>query len=711
MRSSALVTVVVLLFIAITSTQAATEIQISQLQGLPDSTPFRLITSVASSGNGYLVAWGATTTSNSTVYFDPPMTIYVRVLGADGAPAQPSAIALGKGQQPAVTWNGHEYLVVWGNTSPTTGLLPTPSAVGVRVREDGSLIDPQPVTLVSEVNPFSYLSTVVWSGSQYLVTWNRGMALVDAGLHSSRLISLPAIGTVPLYSASSGGGFLAITAALISGKQRLFIVPISSTGDVGDAIPLNGPHAGAVGVDGGYALIWDDTSNLRYARLRPDGTMLSTSIAVPGHVEFPHIAARDGRIVAAWEKIPSASPSIVCTVRLDTTVQPVCSAGRQHDPAIALSSTSVLLAWSDHATNSDNMRVAVTPSFDLPRADSAGRSLSDVQSTPVAERRSDGATTVAWSAFDVLTKRPLVHLGGMNSKGVKLADRFAFDTALDQGTPAISSGVGRTMILWPEGPPESSKIRMTIFDDSTEALIATLPIATGSAPSAAFDGQEWLVSWQSPAGVIQFAIINRDGNAMASGSMPATSGIQSAPAVAWSGKVFFVVWRESVVPLPGVPAIDRIQAVTISVAGVQSSALTLDFADAGRLTAPSVGRNGDRVLASWGRFNTLREALFDAGGKQIGRFIDFAWPVAFARTSTRAMAGGFATLAGSQVALTSSEGLALDTIDVAFIGDNGDLVIDPANRFTFVYSRAVGGSNTATFAQTIGLPRRRAGTR
>jgi hypothetical protein len=36
-----------------------------------------------------------------------------------------------------------------------------------------------------------------------------------------------------------------------------------------------------------------------------------------------------------------------------------------------------------------------------------------------------------------------------------------------------------------------------------------------------------------------------------------------------------------------------------------------------------------------------------------------------------------------------------------------DFVVDPANRFTFIYSRLVRPAASANFAQTIALPRRR----
>ncbi|HXH41511.1 MAG TPA: hypothetical protein VNN08_22980 [Thermoanaerobaculia bacterium] len=700
--------IVIVLLAGLSSASAASEIQISDTT-LNPTPPYRLRTTAVSNGNGYLIAW-----EESLVADPDSTTIYIRAVGADGVPTGTMATALGTGLEPRIAWNGHEYLVVWGVTSPTGGPLPTPAVVGVRVREDGSPIDLQPVTLVSEVNPFSLGTTVVWSGSQYLVTWDRGMALVDTDLHA-KLVLLPSTGGNPTYSATSDGSFVVLTIAYssVSGsfKAMLYIVPISSTGEVGTPILLNGSRANAVGIDGGYALIWDDNVNLHFARLQTDGKMLSTSIVGPGSVGFPRLATRDGRIVASWESMPDGNHTRVCTARLDTLSQPTCSvvtAGIQHDPAIAIASTSVLAVWSERENGVDSVRMAVTPSSDVPRADlGSGRSLSDIQPPAlVAEGHGDGTVAAAWSEYNKGTEHLEVHLGGTTSKATKLPERVVFATALDQTSPVIAAGAGRTMVLWTEG----QKIRMTVVDDASKAVIATLPLATGTAPSVAFDGDEWLVAWQSSlaGGVVQFAVVNSDGNMVSSGALgiaAPTSLSQSAPAVAWSGKTFLVTWRESAAP--GQPPVDRIQVSTVNAAGVSSLPMTLDFSTAS-LSNPSIAGNADRILVAWGRpVNTLRQALFDSGGKQLGNFIDFAWPYAFTRTRTHAMAGGFASLAGSRMALTSSDGRALATMNVPPVAATGDFAVDPANRFAFVYSHAVAGAGIATFAEILGLPRRR----
>jgi hypothetical protein len=685
---------------------AIAEIQISQLTLGDVAPPHRLRTSVASNGRGYVVAWEATADATSDV-----TSIYVRVLGADGVALRPSPTLLGSGREPRAAWNGSEYLVVWGITSPTSGSLPTPSVAGMRLREDGSLIDLQPVTLASEVNPFSEIATVAWNGSEYLITWGRGMALVSADLQHSKPLLLPSVGGLT-YSGTVGGSFLVLAQFRVGTIWQFYLVPVSAEGVFGTQSLLNGARGNIIASDDGYAAIWDDETNLHFGRLRSDGTIVSASIVAPGSVGFPRLAERDGRIVSSWESMPDDTHTRICTARFDTLIPPVCSAESanvQHDPSIGTSSTSILAVWSDQTNLRDSVHALVSTVSELPHVQAgAGRSISDLASMPAAEKRTDGSVTVAWSEYNQSTKHTEIHLGGTSSRGVKLTERAVFVDSLDQTSPALAAGLGRTMSLWEEGPAESAKIRMTIFDDATKGIIATLPLAAGIAPSVAFDGKEWLATWQSPSGIIRFALINSDGSTIASGAMPAetpTSSRQTVPAVAWSGKVFVVTWRETIAPGSGLSPGDRIEAATVDMAGVASASRTLDGAEGG-LAAPSLAANGNRLLVSWGTpSGTLRRMLFDDAGKQLSGFIDTALPEAASVTHTRMVPNGFATFAGSRITLTSADGSALTAVDVPETAAGGDFAADIDGRVVLVYAHYVGFGMLATFAETLALPR------
>jgi len=701
--------VLFLLLISLPSALSAGEIyQFAQELAGDVAPPYRLRTSVASNGRGYVVAWEATGDVSSDA-----RSIYIRVLGPDGIPLRPSPTFLGSGREPRVVWNGHEYLAAWGISSGLRGPLSSPTVVGVRVREDGSLIDTSPVTVVSESNPFSTHTTLDWTGSKYLVTWSRGIALVDADLQHFEIVG--SAGGTPTYAASLGGSFVVLSSVYESTSFSLYVMPFSSTGQLGTVSTLKASRGNIVPFDDGYALIWDDETNLHYGQLSAAGEMLSTQIVGPGSLGFPRLATRDRRLVASWEAFLDDTHTRICSARFETIFQPVCSAvsaNLQHDPSIGTASASILVAWSDRRSSGsrDAIRVLRTPVSEAPHVEAGlGRSISDPSSTPAVERLSDGSLAVAWNEYNQKTKHTEIHLGGRTKFGGNVADRALFANDLDQTLPAIAAGAGRTMALWEEGPAGSTNIRMTIINDATKAVIATLPLADGSAPAVAFDGKEWLAVWQSPLRVIRFALINSDGSVIASGAMPAetiNSSIQTAPAVVWNGKGFFVTWRETVAPGAGVVAGERIELSTVNTAGFASPSRTLDRADAG-MAAPSLAANGSRLLVSWGTpSGTLRQMLFDDAGKPLSAFIDFALPSAVSSTRTHAMPNGytiFAALAGSRIAFTSADGRALETFDVPDETAGGDFVVDPNGRFEMIYTR-LNGSFISTVAQTVGVP-------
>ena len=707
-RAGVLVVILFLTTLLPAAIAEAQTIQLSQETLYDLAPPYRFRTSIATNGRGYVVAWEATPDPANEV-----RSIYIRVLGADGVPLRPSPTLLGSGREPRVVWNGHEYLAAWGITSSTSGPLATPSVVGVRLREDGSLIDATPITIITETNPFSTELTLDWNGSQYLVTWSRGIALVDADLQRYRIIG--SVGGTAFYAATLPSSFVVLSSVHQLSDFSLYLMPFSSSGELGTASLLRASRANIVPYADGYVLIWDDDTNLHYGQLTADGRMVSSFVFAPGRVGFPRLATRNDRFLASWEAFLDDTHTRVCTVRFETIFQPVCSAvstGLQHDPAIGTAASSILVAWSDRASASsrDSVRVLRSPISETPHVEAGvGRSVSDASSTPAAERRSDGSLAVAWSEYNPSTKRTEIHLGGKSGQA-RVPDRALFPDDFDQTSPAMAAGLGRTMVLWEEGAPASSNIRMTIVNDATKSAIATLPLAAGSAPSAAFDGRDWLAVWQSSIGVIRFALINSDGSVIASGAMPAetlNASMQTSPAVAWSGKSFFVTWRETVAPGAGVAPGERIEIASVNTAGVASASRTLDDADAG-LAAPSVAANGSRLLVSWGTASgTLRQLLFDDAGKQLTGFIDFAWPDGVWRTRMRAMSIGyamFAVFAGSRIALTSYDGRALDAFDVPDVAAGGDFAADSDGRFDVVYSRS-SGQMMATFAQTVGSPR------
>lgn len=89
-------------------------------------------------------------------------------VGKQGAPIDAEAIVIesfGASSRPSLTWNGQEYLVVWGG--------PDPSIMARRILPTGQLIDLEARRLSSIEHGFQ--PSVTWNGREYLLAWTAGV--------------------------------------------------------------------------------------------------------------------------------------------------------------------------------------------------------------------------------------------------------------------------------------------------------------------------------------------------------------------------------------------------------------------------------------------------------------------------------------------------------------------------------------------------------
>jgi len=100
--------------------------------------PMQVRSDVAAGANGYMFTYRSEIAAQSRIMAHP--------LDADGAPLTPEPIQLDAGSAingpmgPSVAWNGSLYLVAWANAS---------GIVAQRIQQDGSLVDPSPVLVMS----------------------------------------------------------------------------------------------------------------------------------------------------------------------------------------------------------------------------------------------------------------------------------------------------------------------------------------------------------------------------------------------------------------------------------------------------------------------------------------------------------------------------------------------------------------------------------
>jgi hypothetical protein len=125
------------------------------------------VRAAASNGHDALVAIGTAT---------GPVLQQINASGS-----RPSAVALPTGADVSqIASNGTDYLVVWNVPFLCNQLCPPiPMPVyALRVRSDGTWIDPAPVQLAPDGQTLS----VAWSGTAYVVSW-----FEDDGIHATRV--------------------------------------------------------------------------------------------------------------------------------------------------------------------------------------------------------------------------------------------------------------------------------------------------------------------------------------------------------------------------------------------------------------------------------------------------------------------------------------------------------------------------------------------
>ena len=134
---------------------------------------------VAWDGTNFLVVWHDTR-SGSHIYGARVSDAGV-VLDGTGIPVSTAA---GFQDDPALSWNGMQYLVVWKQSNGTTIDIQ-----GVRVNRNGTLADSSPIGIETGAG-FSSDPAVAWSGV-WLVVWVGGAGIQGARVSHTARCSIP----------------------------------------------------------------------------------------------------------------------------------------------------------------------------------------------------------------------------------------------------------------------------------------------------------------------------------------------------------------------------------------------------------------------------------------------------------------------------------------------------------------------------------------
>jgi VCBS repeat-containing protein len=453
---------------------------------------------------------------------------------------------------PAVAWNGTEYLLTWIDGRNGGGR----DVYAARVSSTGTVLDPTGIVVYSETDAVTTIGAaaanehpaVASDGSNFFIVWTS-------------------------YDTSSNPG-------------QVFGARVSSAGTVLDATPRLIRYVGGstssilprVAYGGGvYLVTWDEndgaSDQVGAITVSTAGVTQGTALLFASSTAQPDVDFDGTNFFVVYMNTLAGR---IAGQRISPAGAPVGAAGYLNvsggiAPAVAWNGSEHLVVWELYSSGSSDIngvRVAVggTPIDGTPLVINAAAGTQ--KHAAVASLGTNGFA-VAWSDLNTTdVSMTTVTTAGAVSTGSTLAS-----AANSQLTPALATGASNVLALWADQRGNASGLF-----DVYGVLLSTAGAPQGSAvlitqagneqyaPAVAFDGTNYLVVWEDHRGAtadIYGARVNTSGTVLDVPAfvISAAANNQMAPAVAWNGTNYLVVWQD-----------DRTTAGTFDVYGARVSA-------------------------------------------------------------------------------------------------------------------------------------------
>ncbi|WP_437550013.1 MYXO-CTERM sorting domain-containing protein [Sorangium sp. So ce367] len=482
---------------------------------------------VASDGTNFLVVWsdwrGDLTTSSDGA------DLYAARIAPDGTVLDPRGIPISTGpgaqEQPAISWDGTNYLVAWSDHQTGTNS----QVYATRVSPLGSVLNPGGMLL----NP-GYRGggspSIAFDGARHLVVW---------------------IGVPPDSATSS------LVGTFVTPEGVATIAP-AFTG-------ISGSSPVVASARGSFVVAWSRYNSgtldyeVRMSRVSAAGGILDPAGILVGTGTCPRLATDGSQYALAWV---SKWGSVGLTrldaeaTRLDTTFVDSETLADFTCAAVAFDGSNYLVGWP---TDSQQMTIQRFPTAGppLPGTIVAGQAS---QHTSPAIASGGGRSLVVWrrpSPFGRPQPRELT-LSRIAADGALLAPS---DVPLTPGSnrqlaPDAAFDGANYLVVWDDtGADGDRDIHGTRVSPAGEILdpsgiaIADAP-GEQAAPRVAFDGENHLVVWQDDRNAaasltdIYAARVTPRGEVLAASPLSAASAAQTSPDVAAGGGAALVAWTD-----------------------------------------------------------------------------------------------------------------------------------------------------------------------
>lgn len=566
---------------------------------------------------------------------------------------------------PAVAWNGREYLVVWSDARDSKRHI-----YGARVTPGGEVIEKQGILLsgttgtqtyprvasdgsgwlvvwqdIRSTSPDIYgckvsaeavpsktygISTrqdneetpdVTWNGSYFLVVWRdyRGIATVDTDIYGCRV-------------AKNG--------IRLAGD---IIISCNSTGLAGTPGTQRSPRVCAMGTS--YVVVWEDcrngaNSDVYGARIASNGAVVDKGglliSAAEGDQELPSVSYGGSRLLAVWR---NRSNRAITGARIETNGTVLDPGGISISAAMAGSHGATvvgrdgkfMVAWNTlDAIDANVATTAVLENGSVANPLGVVISLGLDNQLDYCAAFNGVEYAIVWSqlvngTYDILGARLSTAGELITPTPVNLTQAFVGD----QTQPAIAWNGSQYLIVWSgtETYAVSQRDIRGLRFTSSLSPIDTSAINIGAAnqdqilPCVASNGSGFLVAWEDSRNAISpnyytdiyGAIVSASG--VVTPTSPAinqSTGNQRRPRAASNGSGYLVVWEDYRAGNPKTYA----ARVTNTGSNQDASGITLP-ATSTYQTLPEVCYGGGNYLVTWSDWYTITGCRVSAAGAKL----------------------------------------------------------------------------------------------
>ncbi len=560
---------------------------------------------VACDGTDYLVVWADQRGADTS-------DVYAARVAADGRVLDPSGIAVSTAADlqgdPAVTFDGTNYLVVWTDLRGGDADI-----YGARVTRDGSVLDTFGLALVVD-SAGQTAPAVVYDGTNVLLVWADTRYDVLGDIYGARITSEGAVLDSAGFAISAASNWQASPAVALGDTEVLVVWHDARASAFTDVYGARITSAGEV--------------------LDPAGIGIST---LDNYQWFPSVAFDGVNYLVAW--VDEHGHGLIYGGRvgtdggvLDPQGFPIGGAEDMSSPAVAFDGTYNAVVWNDVRTGPADLNVYGA------RVDSSGVVL-DPQSVALSTAAiSQERPAAAFDGTEFLAVWEETHDGSRDVRGTRLTPGGVVLDSIgirippsggEQSYPAVAYGMTDFLVVWEEGRLRDRDVRGARVSPSGEVLDSAGLLISGApweqlVPVAASDGADYLVAWQDWRNSnydIYCARVSQTGTLLDTAGIAVctSAGSQLRPAVACNGTDYLVSWQDQ-----------STGSRDIYGARINREGIVLDpdgfvvSAAAGVQEQPAVAAEGDDFLVVWSDWRNLDRDMYGARVTGTGAVLDTA---------------------------------------------------------------------------------------